>query len=172
MKIGLVSLMMCMGLWAKDGSAQTLTPSELLKKLYTQNPELASAHARADAEDAAIISQYSFSDPRIGLMQEKNMTRMQQEMGPMNSWSVSQEILFPTKYLSKGASQRAKAKTTQQDYLDMKLQIRQQGLSLFYKYFADFQILSLLMAQKETLREIARIAEAKRAAGAVPQQDE
>jgi outer membrane protein TolC len=154
------------------GSESPMTPSEVLGEVYAQNPELLSKRARANAEDAAISMHYSLSNPRIGWMREQNTTLMQQQSGAMNSWRVSQEILFPAKYFALGSMQHAKANTAHEGYLDTKLQIRQKALSHFYKLYADTQIRNLLEAQKETLREIARIAESRRATGSVPQQDE
>jgi outer membrane protein TolC len=53
-----------------------------------------------------------------------------------------------------------------------RLETRVKTLSLYYGFYAAERILGLLEAQRETLKEIARIAEARRATGTVPQQDE
>jgi outer membrane protein, heavy metal efflux system len=152
--------------------ANTLTPNEILKELYSANPELAASKARADAEKSAISSNYSLNNPRIGVMHESNLTAEQRQMGDMQSWMISQEIMFPTKYFLMGSMQRSKAEVAMEEYLDKKLEIRQEALSQYYKYYSSSKISSLLEAQRETLREIARIVETRRATGAVPQQDE
>lgn len=152
--------------------ADPLTPLDVLKNVYANNPELASSQARAKAEDAAISSKYSLSNPRVGLMRETNMTAEQRAMGDMQSWTLSQEIMFPTKYFSMGSMQSSKAEAAKEEFLDKKLEIRQKALSLYYDYYSAKKISSLLEAQRETLREIARIVESRRATGAVPQQDE
>lgn len=159
---------------AADGTISNgaLSPSSVLSQVYSKNPDLASQEARADAEDSLISSKYTPANPRIGFMRESGMNLMQQQMGPMNSWVVSQELMFPTKYFSMGSMQRYRAKAAHEEFLDTKLKVRQNALTRYYGYYSASRILSLLEAQKETLREIARIAESRRATGAVPQQDE
>lgn len=152
--------------------ADVVMPLDVLKNVYASNPELASTKARAKAEDAAISSKYSLSNPRVGLMRESNMTAEQRTMGDMQSWTLSQEIMFPTKYFSMGSMQSSKAEALKEEFLDKKLEIRQRALSLYFDYYSASRISSLLEAQRETLREIARIVESRRATGAVPQQDE
>lgn len=159
-------------LFASSALANPVTPLGVLKETFDKNPELASSRARAHAEDAAVSAKYSLSNPRIGMMRESSLTAEQRQMGDMQSWTVSQEIMFPAKYFSMGSMQRSKAHAVREEFLDKKLEVRQKALSLYFSYYAAARISSLLDAQKETLREIARIAEARRATGAVPQQDE
>lgn len=151
---------------------EILTPSEVLKAVYQNNPEIAAIKAQAAAERELISSQYSLSSPMIGFMKETDMNFMQMEDGPMKTWSVSQEFLFPTKYWSRGRIQRARATRGTHQHMFKKLDVRAKALTNYFRYFSARRILGLLEAQKETLREIARIAETKRAAGTVPQQDE
>lgn len=151
---------------------ESLTPPEVLKLVYQNNPEIASSKAQADAERELISSQYSLASPMIGFMKETDMNFMQMQDGPMKTWSLSQEFLFPTKYFSRGRAQRARANRGILQYMYKKLDVRASALTTYFRYYSATKILGLLEAQKETLREIARIAEAKRAAGTVPQQDE
>ncbi|MBK9039221.1 MAG: TolC family protein [Bdellovibrionales bacterium] len=171
MKIPLIGLFL-LTTTSFSAFADTLTPLEVLKNVYASNPELASSQARANAEDAAISSKYSLSNPRVGLMRETNMTAEQRVMGDMQSWTLSQEVMFPTNYFSMGSMQSSNAEAGKEEFLDKKLEIRQKALSLYSDYYSAKKISSLLEAQKETLREIARIVESRRATGAVPQQDE
>ncbi|MBI2026885.1 MAG: TolC family protein [Deltaproteobacteria bacterium] len=152
--------------------AEILTPAAVLKRVLSKNSELAAMESKFLSQDYAIRSSYSLQDPKIGIMQEKNMTRMEQEMGAMKTWSVSQEILFPTKYFAKGATQRASASVARQEFLNKKLDLRQKALTSYFNFYAGEKILKLRMAQKDTLRQIARVAEAKRGAGTASQQDE
>lgn len=146
--------------------------SDVLFEAFKNNPELAVYQARVDAEEAAIASKYSLSDPRFGVMNESNITSDQRQMGDMSSWIISQEIMFPTKYFYMGSMQRSKIEALKSEYLEKKLEIRQKVITQFYNYNSSFQIFSLLLAQRETLREIARIVETRRSLGVVPQQDE
>lgn len=152
--------------------ANSLTPTEVLTEIYTKNPEIAVAQAKARAENSLIASKYFLTNPRVGLMRESNMTAEQKQMGDMQSWTFTQEIMFPTKYFSMGLMQSSRAEAMNEEFLDKKLEVRQKALTLYYNFYAASRIAALLEAQRETLREIARIAETRRATGAVPQQDE
>ncbi len=169
MKVILTLLLMTLSFQALG---EDLTPSSLLKEVYSQNPELSAERLKAESEKAAVSSKYSLSNPRLGFMRETNMTSDQQQMGAMDSFGISQEVMFPTKYFSMGSMQKSKASALNEEYLNKKLELRQKALTQYYGYYAATQIAALLEAQKETLREIARIAEARRATGASPQQDE
>jgi outer membrane protein TolC len=161
--------------------AQSVIPAEITREVlmedavreaYSRNPELAEFEARAQAETAAIRSRYSPANPRIGIMREAEMNYMQRDMGPMNSLSLSQEFMFPTKYLIMGSAQKARASMAEQALQDKRLEIRQKTLSSYVGLYSAQRILALLTVQRETLGEIARIIETRRATGAVPQQDE
>jgi cobalt-zinc-cadmium efflux system outer membrane protein len=152
--------------------AETLSPVEALKLAYNANPELATAKARSKAEEEAISSKYSLASPRIGFRRETDMNFMQMQNGPMTTLSISQGLEFPTKYFTRGRMQKAVAQRMSHDLMETQLEVRSKALSNYFRCYSTKQILDLLKAQKETLREIARIAEARRAAGSAPQQDE
>ena len=79
-------------------AAESLTLESALNSAFQANPEIAASSARLEADRATIRSQYWLENPKIGFMRERNLNFMQQQMGPMTSWSVSQEIKFPAKY--------------------------------------------------------------------------
>jgi outer membrane protein TolC len=149
-----------------------LTPQAALQLAQEKNPEISAAHARAEAESAMVWSSSWLDSPRIGFMREQNLNNMQLEMGPMAFWSVSQEVKFPLKYFVSGSAQKSRADASKHEADDKSLEIRQRVLTAYYNVYSARRIEALLQAQRETLREIARAAEARRATGAVPQQDE
>lgn len=143
-----------------------LSPDLVLEKALQQNSDLASAQARRDVEETLIKKSYFLNDPVIGIMTENKAGEK------MEFLTVTQEIMFPGKYLAMGGAQKARAKAAQSQFELQKLDIRMKALKLYYGYYSAVRTLSLLEAQRETLKEIARIAESRRAIGAVPQQDE
>lgn len=109
--MGIKSLVILGVLFSNLCYADLLTPEMVLSEAYKSNPALAAVKATADAEKELISSEYSLSSPRLGFMRETDMSFMQMEDGPMKTWSISQEFLFPTKYFSRGSIQEAKAVT-------------------------------------------------------------
>lgn len=154
--------------WAVDA----LTLELALKSALNSNLEIAVSIEKSKAEESLTQSQFWLDNPRFGLMHEKNMNLMEQAMGPMNTWSITQEIKFPTKYFLMGSAQRAKAQSSKFEALAKKLEIRRKLVNSYYNLFSINKIIDLLQAQKETLVELARSAESRHASGSVPQQDE
>jgi len=155
-----------------DLAKEPVTLQTALSQAYSSNPAIAASQALAEAEHAAIRSQSFLEDPRIGLMRENNMNFMQMQQGPMDSLSISQQIKFPAKYFLLNKAQSAKASQADEMAKQKKLEIRTKVVSTYYNLYSVDRVLALLDAQRESLREIARIAEARYATGGVPQQDE
>jgi outer membrane protein, heavy metal efflux system len=149
-----------------------LTLSEALSKALQENPEISAADAQAHTEFAAVSIQSAPDKPKFGLMREQAMTNFELQSGPMTFWYISQDIKFPPKYFLLGSAQRAKAQSVHHELESKRLEIREKVISAYYQLYSMDRILYLLQAQKQTLSEIARFAETRRATGAVPQQDE
>lgn len=150
----------------------TLTLRAAIIQAIEKNPELGVHSARSNAEHSAIRAQYWLDNPKLGIMNENNMNFMQQQMGPMTSWVISQEIKFPMKYILLGSAQKSRAAGSTELLEAKKLEIRQKLITNYYNLYTTDRIIELLSSQRETLREVARAAELRHATGAVPQQDE
>ncbi|MEO5969795.1 MAG: TolC family protein [Bdellovibrionia bacterium] len=151
---------------------ESITLQAALFKAYSANPAIAASQALADAEHAAIQSESFLEDPKVGLMRENNMSFMQMQQGPMDSISVSQQFKFPVKYILSNKSQSAKANQAEEMAKQKRLEVRTKVVSAYYSLYSVDRVLALLNAQRESLREIARIAETRYSTGGVPQQDE
>jgi cobalt-zinc-cadmium efflux system outer membrane protein len=172
MKTFLTLLLLMLSILPAMADEQPLLLEKALAQALGSNPEIGASQARADAEHSAIRSQYWLDDPRLGLMHESNMNLMEQQMGPMTIWSVSQEVKFPAKYFLLGSAQKSRALGSDEMADAKKLEVRQKVITGYYNLFTTDRIIALLQAQRETLREVARAAESRHATGAVPQQDE
>ena len=97
-KLFLITCLLAHLLQPAQAEEQALTLEKALSQAMGTNPEIGASAARADAEHSAIRSQYWLDNPKMGLMRENNLNFMEQQMGPMTLWSVSQEVKFPAKY--------------------------------------------------------------------------
>ena len=158
--------------WAVSTYADDISLQTALTQAYGSNPEIAAAEASLDAERAAVRSQSFLDDPHIGFTHEANMNFMELQQGAMDSLTISQQFKFPAKYFLLGKAQNAKASQAEEQARQKRLEVRARVVTGYYNLFAVERVLMLLSAQRETLREIARTAEARYATGAVPQQDE
>src|SRR3989338_3692556 len=143
-----------------------------LTKALVNHPMIMAAKANYDAEKSSIRSQQWLSDPMMGVMYEKNMSLMQQQMGPMTTLFFSQDIQFPAKYYYRGQIQQNRASFAKENLGQTQLSLRRQVITSYFNLYSNQQIKALLEAQQDALREVARIAESRHAIGAVSQQDE
>ena len=158
--------------FAANTAASDFSLDSALTRAFEQNPELLASDARSSAQQARISAKAFLDDPMIGFEREANMNFMEQEMGAMSRWSIVQDLKFPTKYFAMGSVERARSKRLVSDHLSKRLEVRRKVIATYYRYFAVSRIVSLLDANLNTVRELARAAEARHATGAVPQQDE
>jgi cobalt-zinc-cadmium efflux system outer membrane protein len=153
-------------------AADSLTLTDAIGRTLASHPQVSAAKAKWDAEREAIgMSQWP-RDPSFGIMYEQNQNFMQQQMGPMTSLVFSQEIEFPAKYIFRGWVQESRASGAKEELAQAKVTLRRRVVTAFYQLFSVQRVRELIDAQKEIVREIARIAEARHSIGAVTQQDE
>lgn len=169
-------ILLC-GLFVFNSFSQAEPPSFLdlettIGRALEKNPAIAAAKLKSDAEHTAIRSQYSLSDPMIGLEYEKNFTLLETLHGPMRVASISQEIQFPLKYFRLASIQKNRAEQAVIAVSAQKLEVRQKAITAYYRTFTQGKILSLLKANLETARKTARTAELRHSTGLAPQQDE
>lgn len=153
-------------------SADFLTLENAVEIAIQNNPEISAATARVDAEHAMAISVGWPKSPMAGWMKEEKLNYMEVDRGPMNFWVVSQEVEFPLTLVYKSAAQRGRAYASEQELVSTKWNVRHQVVTAYYNYYTRQKTLALLNAQKEILRDMSRIVEARRATGQAPQQDE
>lgn len=157
---------------SKITATEPLTLERAINKAVAAHPEVSAAQSNLEAERANVSFSQSPRDPMFGFMYEQNQNFMQQQMGPMTSLSLSQDIEFPAKYYFRGRVQENRATLAVEMLREAKLTLRRKVVTVYFQLYANQHIKDLIDAQKDTLRQVARIAESRHAIGAVTQQDE
>lgn len=160
--------------FASGAELSSVSLSDALERAARNNPELAATRARAEAENERVRVAYAPENPMFGLMIERGITPpfAGEPVGSMRFWTLSQDLKFPAKYFAAGAAQKAKAAASQEETGRLWLQVRQKVITAYYRLYSLDRILALLEANLDSARKTARIAETRRSAGLVPQQDE
>lgn len=151
-----------------------LSLGDALSLAADANPGLKAARKQQEQTRALVGARGFLNNPRVGVMQERGMYQATQgeNMGAMQSFTIAQEVLFPSKYILLAEAQQAQANRSREDTAALALELRQKVATAYVNIYTSRRVLQLLDAQRETLREIARAVESRRATGAVPQQDE
>lgn len=137
---------------------------ELLELAYKNNPGVQEFQQYYKAEDSLITSQATLDDPMIGVSELDR--GMKTQYG-----TISQKIRFPTKYYYQANAQKSKADSFRSKLNAKKLQVRQQVTTLYYAIYSTQKIIQLTKANMESVKEFARVAEKKYAAGKSSQGD-
>lgn len=144
------------------GDARTL--GEVLDLAYRNNPGIAASRHSLEAEESLVTSKATLDDPMIGVSTLNRNVRTQYG-------TITQKIRFPTKYALQAKAQSSRA-DSQRSRLDMKkLEVRQKVTSLYFAIYSAQKIIQLTKANMQAVKEFARVAEKKYAAGKSPQGD-
>lgn len=157
---------------ALSSASEALTLEKVLEIAIQNNPEISAAVGRVEAEHAMVTPKFWPESPHGGWMKEDKLNFMEVQNGPMNFWTISQEVEFPLKLMFKGSAQKQRAYASEQDLQTVKWGVRQQVVTAYYNYWGLRKIISIFNAEREILRDMSRVVETRRATGKVPQQDE
>ena len=156
-KMGFISL-------ATLGQVNARELNKLIEMAYQNNAGLSSSKKLAEAEEFLISSKTTLDDPMIGISNLDRNVRTQYG-------TITQKIRFPIKYYLQGKAQSSKVDSMQAHVEMKRLQVRQQVASLYYSIYSIQKIIELTKANMQAVREFARVAEKKYAAGRSTQGD-
>lgn len=137
---------------------------ELLQMAYKNNPGIKEDFQSWKAEESMIVSKSTLDDPMIGISELNRGSKTQYG-------TVFQKIRFPSKYMYNSYAQDSRAHSFRSSFEAKKLEIREQVISLYYSLYSKQKIIQLTQANMESVKEFARVAEKKYAAGKSSQGD-
>jgi len=145
-------------------AAEVTSLQEVLELAYQNSPSISASQKMLEAEELLVGSEATLDDPMIGI---SNLDRNARTLYA----TVSQKIKFPLKYFFQAKMQSARAEAFRA-LLDLeKLNVREQVVSLYFSIYSAQKIIQLTKANMESVKEFARVAEKKYAAGKSPQSD-
>ena len=139
---------------AKDVSSL----QEILLIAYENNSAIKSDRFSYDAEKSLMISRATPDDPMIGV---STLDRNVQTKYA----TITQKLQFPMKYVLKAKAQRSRANSYKTKLEFNKFKVRQEVISLYYSIYSIQKIIHLTQANMHTVKDFARVAEKKYAAG-------
>ena len=143
---------------------ETRSLEELLTLAYRNNPGVQEYRHSWNAEDSLVTSKATLDDPMVGVSELDRGLKTQYG-------TISQKIRFPTKYIYQAKAQQSKANSSRSMLNAKKLEVRQQVTTLYYAIYSAQKIIQLTEANMESVKEFARVAEKKYAAGKSSQGD-
>jgi len=144
----------------------------LIKEVLLNNPQIVSAWNRYEAELAKVPQAGALSDPWVGVEYEQipRGTANFNE-APMRMYSVSQEIPFPTKLITRAAVQREKASSAYNMYKEKERQIISMAKKLYAEIFLLYKAIDINNENKAILEQLGKAAATRFSVGKASQQD-
>jgi outer membrane protein TolC len=138
--------------------------SSLLEEAFAQNFEIKAYAEDSRAERKLITSQYSFSNPSIGIsrLDRGNTTEY---------LTLQQSIKFPTKYFLAGKSQEKMYESSKSNLDATKLGVRKSLIEVYYALYSVQKTIQLTRTNLQLVKDFARIAEKKYASRNSSQSD-
>jgi len=131
---------------------------QLLSIALEENSGLKSTEEEARSEKKKITSEYNLPDPSIGISELDRGSKTQY-------FTIQQKFNFPTKYYLKGKSQKQKYKASLGMLKLDKLKLREEIVNLYFSIYAFQKIIDLNRTNLQIVKDSARVAEKKYAAG-------
>ena len=160
----LTFILICLLGFVISFGAYSQTLEEFIKQAYQNNLGLSALKKIAESEKFLISSKSSPDDPTIAISIRKQNEHSQYA-------EITQKIHFPVKYYLRGKIQQSRANSYQSEVEIKKLKIREQIISIYYAIYSLQKIIELTKRNIQAVKEFARVAENRYAAGKSSQVD-
>lgn len=168
--LGIVFFVFCLSagtLYAEE----TISLEGLIKEALTNNPEILSAKKKFEAASARIFQVASLNDPILEFEYDRMTADRMLTGDPMKTFSVSQEIPFPTKLYLKAKIASKLSKMEYENYKAKEREIISRLKSAYSELLLTNKSIELAKENKGILEQFARTATMRYSTGTGTQAD-
>lgn len=167
----ILSFVFTLNLYADEETPES-TLKALIEEAILKNPQLVSARRRYEAEAARIPQKTALEDPWIGIEYEQIPRKTTDlDKAPMRMYSISQEIPFPTKIITRTKAQKSSAEAYYQRYKEKERGVISKVKSVFSELFLIYKAIDINQENKALLEQLANTAATRFSLGKASQQD-
>jgi outer membrane protein, heavy metal efflux system len=153
------------------GQQQPLKIEELVTEALKSNPEILAAQKRYEAARQRPTQESSLPDPMLSLGSPRPFAGIGVEPTANAGLMISQEIPFPGKRKLRGDMARKEAGAEFEQYQGTQLNLVSRLKQAYYRLYYSYAASDVLERNKELLRKLLRITEARYSVGRAAQQD-
>ncbi|HOW35633.1 MAG TPA: TolC family protein [Candidatus Omnitrophota bacterium] len=157
-------------LYAQSGD-QSLTLNSLVKEALALNPEILSAKNAFESASARIPQAASFNDPAIEFEYDKITADRNLSGNPMKTFSVSQDIPFPTKLYLRAKIASKLAKMAYENYKAKERDVISRLKSAYFELALIYKAIEIDKENKDILDQLSKTATKRYGAGQGTQAD-
>jgi len=168
-----ISGLVLSGSWTHVFAAeQPLTLQEIVNTAVKNNPAVTETEKRWEEKISLIPSVTAQPNPTVGIMQDDiPTTSLNPRQGMMTEFSLSQEIMNPSKLKAMGKMAENEAYMTKADWSDKQVDIYAQTKQAYYDYLYAKQALVIGKEAQQLMGQLVNLAQVNYSTGMVPFQD-
>ncbi|MBF0495233.1 MAG: TolC family protein [Deltaproteobacteria bacterium] len=155
-------------------AAATVTLDELIKTALAQNPSLQAARQTVGAKQARVLAEKTLPDPTLSFQtmgQAIPFKLMQGDPSSGRTVSIQQDIPYPGKLELKGNIANSEAEAEQWNYEQIRRQVMADVKTAYYGLYLVYKSVEVIEKNRQLLRTMSRLAEARYQAAQGNQQD-
>lgn len=163
---------------AEAGLDQTGKPyslNALIDETLKNNPQIRAAKQRYEAAKARVKLLRTLEDPKFEYEYDKITADMDAVMrgktAPMRTFSISQELPFPTKLILRKQSAQKEANSFEQEYKETERKIIKDLKEAYFQLFLSKKKILVTKENLNLLKQVIQIANGKYSVGKANQQD-
>jgi outer membrane protein TolC len=169
--ISLFIFILLLSYTARAENSQSYTLDSLIKEAITSNPEIVSTKNSFDSASARIPQAASLSDPMIEFEYDRITADRMLSGDPMNTFSVSQDIPFPTKLYLRAKIASKLAKMAYENYIAKERDIIARVKSAYSELALIYKAIEINKENKDVLDQLSKTATTRYGAGQGTQAD-
>ena len=156
---------------AQAENSQSYSLDSLIKEAITSNPEIVSTKNAFESASARIPQAASLSDPMIEFEYDRITADRMLSGDPMNTFSVSQDIPFPTKLYLRAKIASKLAKMAYENYIAKERDIIARVKSAYSELALIYKAIEINKENKDVLDQLSKTATTRYGAGQGTQAD-
>lgn len=175
---GLLTAMLISGLVLSSSSTyvfaaeQPLTLQEIVNSAVKNNPAAIETEKRWEEKISRIPAVTAQPNPKVGIMKDDiPTTSLNPGQGMMTEFSISQEIMHPSKLKVMGKMAENEAYMTKAGWSDKQIEIYSQAKLAYYDYLYAKQALVIGKETQQLMGQLVNLAQVNYSTGMVPLQD-
>lgn len=157
-------------------SAENLSLNALIDEALKNNPQIKAAKFRAEAAKSRVKLLRTLDDPKFEYEYDKIIPSMisgatGMSMSPMRTFSISQDVPFPTKLLLRKQAAEKESRAYEQEYKETERKVIQNLKNAYFELFLSHKKIAITQENLNLISQFIEVANKKYSVGQATQAD-
>ncbi len=157
-------------------SAENLSLNSLIEEALKNNPQIKAAKFRYEAAKSRVKLLRTLDDPKFEYEYDKIIPSMisgatGMAMSPMRTFSISQDVPFPTKLILRKARAEKESRAFEEDYKETERKVIQNLKNAYFELFLSHKKIAITQENLNLISQFIEVANKKYSVGQATQAD-